>query len=65
METIIEKLPKEKSDLDKKITKLNDFIAKNEKYQSLSEMQQLLLVMQSKAMETYSDVLQARIIEME
>jgi len=61
----MKKLQKEKKELDEKITRLNDFIVNNENYQTLTRMQQLLLVMQSKAMETYSDVLQARIIEME
>ncbi len=63
MKELNERLIEERNEINENIKELNNFISKNENYQKLTKMQQLLLIMQLRVMQTYSDLLQIRIIE--
>ena len=56
-----ERLEIERYELQDKLKNLQNFIARNEKFHELSEIQQSLLVVQSKAMDTYYQCLVRRI----
>lgn len=62
---VVEKLKEEKADLDKKINKLKAFLNNDEKLSSIGKEQVNLLRCQLKAMEQYSDILWARIDDLE
>lgn len=56
-----ERVINEKSELDMKIVKLEDFIRNNIIFKELHCEEQLLLYKQSAAMKEYSDILRRRI----
>lgn len=62
---VVEKLKEEKADLDKKINKLKAFLNDDEKLSSIGEEQMKLLRLQLETMERYSDILWARIDDLE
>ena len=61
----VEKLKEEKADLDKKIKKLKAFLNNDEKLSSIGKEQVNLLRCQLETMEQYSDILWARINDLE
>lgn len=62
---VIEKLKEEKADLDEKIRKLKTFLNDDEKLSSIGEEQVKLLRLQLETMERYSDILWARLDDLE
>lgn len=62
---VVEKLKEEKADLDKKINKLKDFLNDDEKLSYIGEEQMKLLRLQLETMERYSDILWARLDDLE
>lgn len=65
---LIKKLKKEQDELDKKLTKLQWFIAKEtvrENGPIISDLQLNLLIVQRDAMSAYSNVLEMRINDLE
>ncbi|WGN89789.1 crAss001_48 related protein [Ligilactobacillus faecis] len=62
---VVEKLKEEKADLDKKIRKLKAFLNDDEKLSSIGEEQVKLLRLQLETMERYSDILWARLDDLE
>lgn len=58
---VVERLKKEKANLDEKIRKLKTFLNDDEKLSSIGKEQVNLLRCQLEAMEQYSDILWARI----
>jgi len=61
METYIDRLKEEKNELSKKLSKLNDFIENNPKFNELSNINRILLVNQFNAMQLYDYALDSRI----
>ena len=64
MQKIIDKLEEEYNVLDDKIRKIDYYINTNPEFQKLSASQQNLMITQSKIMDTYSYILEARIEEL-
>lgn len=64
-EELIAKLEKEQKDLGEKLHKLDLFITKQDKSQTISNLQLNLLSVQYSAMSTYSTVLGMRIRDLE
>ncbi len=62
---VVEKLKEEKADLDEKIRKLKTFLYDDEKLSNIGKEQVNLLRCQLEAMEQYSDILWARIDDLE
>ena len=62
---LIKKLKKEQDDLNEKIHKLDLFITKQDKIQTISDLQLNLLNVQRDAMWKYSEVLTMRISDLE
>ena len=62
---VVEKLKEEKADLDEKIKKLKAFLNDDEKLSSIGKEQVKLLGLQLETMERYSDILWARIYDLE
>ncbi|WP_076149515.1 crAss001_48 related protein [Ligilactobacillus murinus] len=62
---VVERLKKEKTDLDEKIRKLKAFLNDDEKLSNIGKEQVNLLRCQLEAMEQYSDILWARIDDLE
>lgn len=62
---VVEKLKEEKEDLDEKIRKLKTFLNDDEKLSSIGKEQVKLLHLQLETMERYSDILWARIDDLE
>ena len=62
---LIKKLKKEQDDLNEKIHKLDLFITKQDKIQTISDLQLNLLNVQRDAMSAYSNVLGMRINDLE
>lgn len=62
---LIKKLKKEQDDLNEKIHKLDLFITKQDKIQTISDLQLNLLNVQCDAMSAYSNVLGMRINDLE
>lgn len=62
---VVEKLKEEKADLDEKIRKLKTFLYDDEKLSNIGQEQVNLLRCQLEAMEQYSDILWARIDDLE
>lgn len=62
---VVEKLKEEKADLDEKINKLKAFLNDDEKLSSIGEEQMKLLRLQLETMERYSDILWARLDDLE
>lgn len=62
---VVEKLKEEKADLDEKIIKLKNFLNDGEKLSNIGKEQVNLLRCQLEAMEQYSDILWARIDDLE
>lgn len=60
-ETFLDRMKKEKEELDEKLLKLNDFIENNPKFNELSNINRILLVNQFNAMELYKYALDSRI----
>lgn len=63
--SVVEKLKKEKADLDEKIRKLKAFLNDDEKLSSIGKEQAKLLGLQLETMEQYSDILWDRIDDLE
>lgn len=64
MKKITDKLENEYNELNDKIRKIEYFINNNPDFRNLSESHQVLLVTQSKVMDTYSYILEERIEEL-
>lgn len=62
---VVERLKKEKADLDEKIRKLKNFLNDDEKLSNIGKEQAKLLGLQLEAMEQYSDILWARLDDLE
>ena len=62
---VVERVKKEKADLDEKIKKLKAFLNDDEKLSSIGKEQVKLLGLQLETMERYSDILWARIYDLE
>ncbi|MCR1891317.1 hypothetical protein NSA16_09050 [Ligilactobacillus murinus] len=62
---VVKRVKEEKADLDKKINKLKAFLNNDEKLSSIGEEQVKLLHLQLETMERYSDILWARIDDLE
>lgn len=62
---VVEKLKEEKTDLDGKIRKLKNFLNDDEKLSNIEKEQVNLLRCQLEAMKQYSDILWARIDDLE
>ncbi|MCR1891271.1 hypothetical protein NSA16_08810 [Ligilactobacillus murinus] len=62
---VVEKLKKEKADLDEEIRKLKAFLYDDEKLSNVGKEQVNLLRCQLETMEKYSDILWARINDLE
>lgn len=62
---VVEKLKEEKADLDEKIRKLKNFLNDDEKLSNIEKEQVNLLRCQLEAMKQYSDILWARIDDLE
>ena len=62
---VVEKLKEEKADLDEKIRKLKAFLYDDEKLSNIGKEQVKLLRLQLETMERYSDILWARIDDLE
>ncbi|GAA2953123.1 hypothetical protein FC48_GL000956 [Ligilactobacillus murinus DSM 20452 = NBRC 14221] len=62
---VVEKLKEEKADLDEKIRKLKTFLNDDEKLSNIGKDQVNLLRCQLEAMEQYSDILWARLDDLE
>ncbi len=62
---VVERLKKEKADLDEKIRKLKAFLYDDEKLSNIGKEQVNLLRCQLETMEKYSDILWARIDDLE
>ncbi len=65
VEPVVERLKKEKADLDEEIRKLKAFLYDDEKLSNVGKEQANLLRCQLEAMEQYSDILWARINDLE
>lgn len=62
---VVKRVKEEKADLDKKIKKLKNFLNDDEKLSYIGEEQVELLRLQLETMERYSDILWARIDDLE
>lgn len=62
---VVKRVKEEKADLDKKIKKLKAFLNNDEKLSSIGEEQVKLLHLQLETMERYSDILWARLDDLE
>lgn len=62
---VVKRVKEEKADLDKKIKKLKAFLNNDEKLSSIGKEQVKLLHLQLETMERYSDILWARINDLE
>lgn len=62
---VVKRVKEEKADLDKKIKKLKAFLNNDEKLSSIGEEQVKLLHLQLGTMERYSDILWARLDDLE
>ena len=62
---VVERVKKEKADLDEKIKKLKAFLNDDEKLSSIGKEQAKLLDLQLETMERYSGILWARIDDLE
>lgn len=62
---VVEKIKEEKVDLDEKIKKLTTFLDDDEKLSSIGKDQVNLLRLQLETMERYSDILWARLDDLE
>lgn len=62
---VVKRVKEEKADLDKKIKKLKAFLNNDEKLSSIGKEQVNLLRCQLEAMEQYSDILWARLDDLE
>lgn len=60
MNEFIVRLQHERKELNNKLTKLNDFI-KSEGFTKIDDVQQALLIAQSKAMDSYLTILDERL----
>ena len=61
MEQHVERMLNEQVELCEKITKLGEFISKNQIFDTLSKDEKYDLLLQHKAMSMYRDILQHRI----
>lgn len=64
MSTFLERLQEEEKDLSIKIEKLNDFINNNPAFETVGEIQKVLLVQQLNCMKLYLYTLQGRIYDL-
>ncbi|MCI5941456.1 MAG: hypothetical protein MRZ40_02670 [Ligilactobacillus animalis] len=62
---VVKRVKEEKADLDKKINKLKAFLNNDEKLSNIGKGQVRLLRCQLEAMEQYSDILWARLDDLE
>jgi len=64
MRTILERVQEEESKLASKVTRLTDFIDNNSTFDTLDDVQRVLLVTQLNAMKMYLFIVQERLIDL-